>query len=238
MSKVRLEKISKIFGGQIQAVCAVDLEVKAGETMVLAGPSGAGKSTILRLIAGLENATSGDIYIDDEPVNNKEPRERDVAMVFQHYSLYPHMTIFENMGFALKMQCESKERITEKVVRAAKILEIEDLLRRKPYQLSGGQRQRAALGKAIVREPKVFLFDEPLSNLDLMLRKTARKQIKEILKGLNATAVYVTHDHREAKALADRVCILNNGRIQQVGSYDEIRRAPVNEFVARFFCEE
>ncbi len=238
MSKVCLEKINKVFDGRIQAVCDVDLEVKEGETMVLLGPSGAGKSTILRLIAGLENATSGDIYLNDELVNNKEPRERDVAMVFQHYSLYPHMTVFENMGFALKMQRTPKELIAEKVLHTAKMLEIEDLLERKPYQLSGGQRQRAALGKVIVREPKVFLFDEPLSNLDQMLRKTARKQIKEILKKLGATAVYVTHDHREARVLADKVCVLNFGRIQQVGTYDEIRQTPVNEFVAGFFCEE
>jgi len=206
--------------------------------MVLAGPSGAGKSTLLRLIAGLESPTAGDIYIDGKRVTDTEPRQRDVAMVFQHFALYPHMTVYENMGFALKMQRVPKEVIREKVLKAAKMLEIEDLLTRKPYQLSGGQRQRAALGKAIVREPKVFLFDEPLSNLDPMLRKSARQQIKHILTGLNATAVYVTHDRREAVVLGDKICILNAGTIQQVGTHDQIRTSPSNEFVTRFFCED
>jgi len=238
MNSIRLKNISKSFDSGIVAVSDINLEVERGCTMVLAGPSGAGKTTILRLIAGLESPTCGDIYIDGQRVNEKEPRERDVAMVFQNFALYPHMTVYENMGFALKMQRTPKEAIREKVRTAAKMLEIEELLKRKPYQLSGGQRQRAALGKAIVRQPKVFLFDEPLSNLDPMLRKNARWQIKDILKKLNATAVYVTHDRREAAMLADRICILRDGKIQQIGTDDQIRRNPANEFVIRFFCED
>lgn len=238
MNSICLKNISKTFDGGIVAVSDINLEVEPGCTMVLAGPSGAGKTTILRLIAGLETPTGGDIFIDGQRVNEKEPRERDVAMVFQNFALYPHMTVYENMGFALKMQRVPKEVIREKVTHAAKMLEIESLLKRKPYQLSGGQRQRAALGKAIVRQPRVFLFDEPLSNLDPMLRKTARKQIKDILMKLNATAVYVTHDRHEAAVLADTSCILHNGKIQQVGTYDQIRRNPANEFVFRFFCED
>ncbi|MEN8128375.1 MAG: ABC transporter ATP-binding protein [Planctomycetota bacterium] len=238
MNSIRLENVSKSFDDGIVAVSDINLKVEPGCTVVLAGPSGAGKSTILRLIAGLETPTGGDIYIDGQRVNDKEPRQRDVAMVFQHFALYPHMTVYENMGFALKMQRMPKDVIREKVIRTARMLEIEDLLKRKPCQLSGGQRQRAALGKAIVRKPKIFLFDEPLSNLDPMLRKTARQQIRQILTKLSATAIYVTHDRHEAGVLADRICILNAGRIQQVGNCEEIHKNPANEFVARFFCEE
>lgn len=238
MNNIRLENISKCFEGGIVAVSGINLEVEPGCTLVLAGPSGAGKSTLLRLIAGLETPTAGNIYIDNQRVNGIPPRQRDVAMVFQHFALYPHMTVFENMGFALKMQGISKNEIREKVLDAANMLEIQDLLKRKPYQLSGGQQQRAALGKAIVRVPKVFLFDEPLSNLDPMLRKTARKQIRIILKKLNATVVYVTHDRHEAAVLADKICILNAGRIQQVGTHENIKANPANDFVTRFYCED
>jgi ABC-type sugar transport system ATPase subunit len=236
MSTVKLENIGKVFDGGVEALCDVNITVETGECMVLAGPSGAGKSTILRLIAGLESPTTGKIFIDGEDVTQKEPRQRNVAMVFQHFSLYPHMSVFENMGFALKMKKLSKALIRQKVTEAAKMLEIEQLLDRKPWQLSGGQRQRAALGKAIVRQPKVFLFDEPLSNLDHMLRAKARQQIKEILQRLKATSIYVTHDQDEAKEMADRVCVLNDGRVQQTATVQEITHRPANEFVSRFMC--
>ncbi len=238
MSQIVLGKVSKVFDGNVEAVCEISLEVSAGQTLVLAGPSGAGKSTLLRLIAGLETPTAGTISMDGQVVNNIEPRDRNIAMVFQHFALYPHMTVFENMGFALKMAGESKAIIRQKVIDAANMLEIEPLLKRKPAQLSGGERQRAALGKAIVRQPRVFLFDEPLSNLDPMLRAAARTQIKDILTKLNATAVYVTHDRHEAKALGDEVAILREGRLQQIGAYDEIMQKPVNEFVERFMRED
>jgi len=214
MSKIKLENVSKVFDGGIEALCDVSITVAPGECLVLTGPSGAGKSTILRLIAGLESPTSGKIFLDGEDVTQKEPRCRDVAMVFQHFSLYPHMNVFENMGFALKMKKVAKHLIRQKVVETAKILEIEQLLNRKPWQLSGGQRQRAALGKTIVREPKIFLFDEPLSNLDHILRAKARRQVKDILQRLKATSIYVTHDQDEAKELADRICVLNAGRVE------------------------
>jgi len=234
MSKVKLENIDKVFDGGVQALCDVNIIVEPGECLVLAGPSGAGKSTILRLIAGLETPTAGNIFIDGQDVTNIEPRQRDIAMVFQHFSLYPHMTVFENIGFPLKMKKLGKTLIRQKVTEAAKMLQIEDLLDRKPSQLSGGQRQRAALGKAIVTEPKVFLFDEPLSNLDHMLRAKARQQIKDVLQKLNATSIYVTHDQDEAKEMADRVCVLNVGRIQQTATVDQIVKNPANEFVTKF----
>lgn len=238
MSGICLKNVNKTFNGTIVAVCDINLHVEPGCTMVLAGPSGAGKTTLLRLIAGLESPTSGNIYINGQKVNDIPPRQRDIAMVFQHFALYPHMTVFENMGFALKMRRIPKKFIRQKVLHAANLLNIEDVLNRKPYQLSGGQRQRAALGKAIVRDPKVFLFDEPLSNLDPTLRKNARNQIRKILGALNAPTVYVTHDRHEAEVLGDRICILNAGRIQQIGTPDFIRNNPANQFVNRFFCEE
>jgi ABC-type sugar transport system ATPase subunit len=234
MSKVKLENVGKVFDGGVEALCDVDITVEPGECLVLAGPSGAGKSTILRLIAGLETLTAGKIFIDGQDVTRKEPRQRDVAMVFQHFSLYPHMTVFENIGFSLKMKKLGKALIRQKVIEAAKMLDIEQLLDRKPSQLSGGQRQRAALGKAIVTEPKVFLFDEPLSNLDHMLRARARQQIKDVLQKLNATSIYVTHDHDEARQMADRLCVLNTGRIQQTATVEEIIKKPANDFVAKF----
>lgn len=216
MHELRLEKVSKVFDGGVVAVRDVSFTVKAGQTLVLTGPSGAGKTTILRLIAGLEGPTSGSICLDDVRINDMEPRDRQIAMVFQHFALYPHMNIMENMGFALKMRKTPKQVIRDKVVSVAKELEIEHLLKRKPYQLSGGQRQRAALGKVMVTEPKIFLFDEPLSNLDHKLRISARKQIKDLMKSLNAAAVYVTHDQQEAEDLADRICVLDSGRIQRI----------------------
>ena len=203
MSILRLENICKTYDGGVEVLKDVSFEVQPGQTMVLAGSSGIGKTTILRIIAGLDQPTSGHVYIDGKCVNDTEPKDRQIAMVFQHYSLYPHMTVFENMGFALKMQKTPKDVIRQKVTEAAGMLGLEDLLSRKPFQLSGGQRQRVALGKAIVRQPKLFLFDEPLSNLDFTLRESIRTQIKQTLKKLNATAVYVTHDPTEAQYLAD-----------------------------------
>ena len=237
MCKVKLENITKVFDGGTQVLYDISITAETGQSLVLTGPSGAGKTTILRIIAGLETPTSGKIFIDGEDVTQKEPRQRDVAMVFQHFSLYPHMTVFENMGFALKMKKMARQRIKQKVVEVAKMLEIAQFLNRKPWQLSGGQRQRAALGKAIVREPKLFLFDEPLSNLDHMLRAKARGQIKDILQRLKATSIYVTHDQNEAKELADRICVLNLGRVQQTATLQEITSKPANEFVAGFICE-
>ena len=234
MTRLRLEKVTKIYDGDIEAVKAVNLDVTDGTTMVIAGPSGSGKTTLLRLIAGLEKPTAGNIYFDDELLNDIEPKDRNIAMVFQNYPLYPHMTVFENMAFALKMRKISKAVIKEKVLDAAKLLGIIDILKRKPYQLSGGQRQRVALGKSIVREPKVFLFDEPLSNLDFMLRRNARMEIRDILTRLKATAVYVTHDQAEAIYLGDRICIINQGCIEQIGSVEEIKNAPASEFVQNF----
>jgi ABC-type sugar transport system ATPase subunit len=237
MSTVKLENISKVFDGGVEALCDVSITANQGECLVLAGPSGGGKTTILRLIAGLETPTSGRILIDGEDITNIKARDRNVAMVFQHFSLYPHMTVFENMGFALKMQKLNKKIIRDKVFQTAEMLEIEQLLERKPWQLSGGQRQRAALGKAIVRQARVFLFDEPLSNLDHMLRAKARKQIKDILKRLKATSIYVTHDRNEAKELADSICILDSGKVQQIGAIDEVVSKPANEFVSSFICD-
>ncbi|MCK5001183.1 MAG: ABC transporter ATP-binding protein [Anaerohalosphaera sp.] len=216
MHKLRLEKVSRIFNGDVVAVSDVSFDVSPGQTLVLTGPSGAGKTTILRMIAGLDKPTSGSIFLDDQRINDVEPRHRNIAMVFQNFSLYPHMNIQDNMGFALKMRKTPKQVIRDKVANIAKELEIENLLKRKPCQLSGGQRQRAALGKVMVAEPKIFLFDEPLSNLDRKLRISARQQIKELLKRLNATAVYVTHDQTEAEVLADKICVLDAGTVMRI----------------------
>ena len=234
MTQLRLEKITKIYPGNIKAIDDITLDIPAGSTMVIAGPSGSGKTTLLRLIAGLEKPTAGSIYFNDELANDIEPKDRDVAMVFQNYPLYPHMTVFENMAFALKMQKKSKNIIKEKVFDAAKLLGIIDVLKRKPFQLSGGQRQRVALGKAIVREPKVFLFDEPLSNLDFMLRRNARTELKQILNKLKTTAVYVTHDQTEAIYLGDSICIINHGQIEQTGTAEKIKKTPASLFVKEF----
>jgi len=234
MASVTLTDVVKVYEGGTRVVDGFNLDIQDREFVVLVGPSGCGKSTTLRMIAGLEEITSGTIRIGDRVVNDVPPKDRDIAMVFQSYALYPHMTVYENMAFALKLRKLPKTTIDEKVRRAAKILVIEALLDRKPKALSGGQRQRVALGRAIVRDPKCFLFDEPLSNLDAKLRVEMRAEIKQLHMGLNATTVYVTHDQEEAMTLGDRVVVMREGLIQQVGGALEIYHHPKNRFVAGF----
>lgn len=233
MEDIALKKVIKRFD-DVQIIHGIDLEISHGEFVVFVGPSGCGKSTLLRLIAGLEDITEGEIYIGGKLVNDIDPSERGVAMVFQSYALYPHMTVEENMGFGLKMNGHSKETIDKQVSLAAKTLQLEAHLKRKPKELSGGQRQRVAIGRAIVRDPKVFLFDEPLSNLDAELRVEMRLQIAKLHQELKNTMVYVTHDQVEAMTLADKIVVLREGRIEQVGSPLQLYHKPVNEFVAGF----
>ena len=233
MAQVALRKIVKTFD-KTPAVQGIDLDIADREFIVLVGPSGCGKSTTLRMIAGLEEATSGEIYIGDQLVNDVPPKDRDIAMVFQNYALYPHMTVFENMSFGLRLRKFPKAEIKERVENAARILDITDLLERQPKQLSGGQRQRVAMGRAIVRNPKVFLFDEPLSNLDAKLRVQMRTEIKKVHQKVTTTTVYVTHDQIEAMTLADRVVVMNAGRIEQIGTPHEVYHRPMTRFVAGF----
>ena len=233
MAQVALRKIVKTFD-KTPAVQGIDLDIADREFIVLVGPSGCGKSTTLRMIAGLEEATSGEIYIGDQLVNDVPPKDRDIAMVFQNYALYPHMTVFENMSFGLRLRKFPKPEIKERVDAAARILDITDLLERQPKQLSGGQRQRVAMGRAIVRNPKVFLFDEPLSNLDAKLRVQMRTEIKKVHQKVTTTTVYVTHDQVEAMTLADRVVVMNAGRIEQLGTPYEVYHTPKTRFVAGF----
>src|SRR5215468_5693488 len=233
MSEVALRSVVKRFDN-VEAVRAIDLDIPNNEFVVLVGPSGCGKSTTLRMIAGLEEVTSGDIFIGGELVNDLPPKDRDIAMVFQNYALYPHMTAFENMSFGLRLRKFSKAEIRQRVENAARILDITDLLLRRPKQLSGGQRQRVAMGRAIVRHPKVFLFDEPLSNLDAKLRVQMRTEIKRVHQKVTTTTVYVTHDQVEAMTLADRVVVMNGGRIEQIGSPNDVYHHPQTRFVAGF----
>jgi multiple sugar transport system ATP-binding protein len=233
MAQVALRKIVKTFD-KTPAVQGIDLDIADREFIVLVGPSGCGKSTTLRMIAGLEEATSGEIYIGDQLVNDVPPKDRDIAMVFQNYALYPHMTVFENMSFGLRLRKFPKAEIKERVDNAARILDITDLLARQPKQLSGGQRQRVAMGRAIVRNPKVFLFDEPLSNLDAKLRVQMRTEIKKVHQKVTTTTVYVTHDQIEAMTLADRVVVMNAGRIEQLGTPYDVYHHPLTRFVAGF----
>jgi multiple sugar transport system ATP-binding protein len=233
MARLALKGLTKQFGA-VEAVRGVDLDVAHEEFVVLVGPSGCGKSTILRMIAGLEEASGGEIHIGERLVNNIAPKDRNIAMVFQNYALYPHKTVHGNMAFALRAQRLPKADVERRVQQAAAILGLEDLMQRKPGELSGGQRQRVAMGRAIVRDPAVFLFDEPLSNLDAELRARLRSEIKKLHRKLRATIVYVTHDQVEAMTLADRVVILNKGRIEQVGTPMEVYAEPANLFVAGF----
>src|SRR5438034_3052671 len=233
MAEVALRNIVKTFD-RTPAVAGIDLDINDREFVVLVGPSGCGKTTTLRMIAGLEEATSGEIYIGDQLVNDVPPKDRDIAMVFQNYALYPHMTVFENMSFGLRLKKFPKAEIKERVQGAARILDITELLNRRPKQLSGGQRQRVAMGRAIVRNPKVFLFDEPLSNLDAKLRVQMRTEIKKIHQKVRTTTVYVTHDQVEAMTLADRVVVMNAGLIEQVGSPNDLYHSPTTKFVAGF----
>ena len=233
MASIALRGVSKSFGAA-EIIKGIDLDIEDGEFVALVGPSGCGKSTLLRIVSGLEHATRGDILLDGRTVNAKSPRDRNVAMVFQSYALYPHMTVAENMAFNLRLSGKSKPEIRSRVDEAARMLDLTDLLDRKPGQLSGGQRQRVAMGRAIVRNPDVFLFDEPLSNLDAKLRVQMRGEIKLLHQRVKTTAVYVTHDQIEAMTLADRIVVLNGGRIEQVGSPLELYERPANMFVAGF----
>ncbi len=233
MSFLNLKGVGKSFG-QHRAIKSLDLTIDKGEFIVFVGPSGCGKSTLLRLIAGLENLDSGEIHLDGKDISKLPSAKRDLAMVFQSYALYPHMSVFDNMSFALKLAGVDKAVIREKVERAAKILNLEPYLERTPRALSGGQRQRVAIGRAIVRAPKVFLFDEPLSNLDAALRGQTRVEIHKLHRELGATTIYVTHDQVEAMTLADRVVVLRDGIIEQVGSPLELYDRPANQFVAQF----
>src|SRR5690349_23368055 len=233
MSEVAVRSVVKRFD-EVEAVRAIDLDIPNNEFVVLVGPSGCGKSTTLRMIAGLEEVTSGDILIDGELVNDLPPKDRDIAMVFQNYALYPHMTAYENMSFGLRLRKTAKAEIRQRVEHAARILDITDLLDRRPKALSGGQRQRVAMGRAIVRNPKVFLFDEPLSNLDAKLRVQMRTEIKKVHQTVRTTTVYVTHDQIEAMTLADRVVVMNHGVIEQVGSPQDLYHNPATRFVAGF----
>ncbi len=234
MAKILVKDLNKIYDNTVHAVIDANFEAEDKEFIVLVGPSGCGKSTVLRMIAGLEEITSGEIWIGDTLVNNIPPKDRDIAMVFQNYALYPHMSVFDNMAFALKLRGEDKAEIAKKVQLAAEMLGIQDMLKRKPAQLSGGQRQRVALGRAIVRNPKVFLFDEPLSNLDAKLRVAMRSEIVKLQRQLANTMIYVTHDQVEAMTMADRIVVMKDGVIQQIDSPLKIYNDPANIFVAGF----
>ncbi len=234
MANVVLKKVSKVFDGEVVAVSEMDLEVKDQEFVVLVGPSGCGKSTLLRMVAGLEEVTSGEIFIGDRLVNDVPPKDRDIAMVFQNYALYPHMSVYDNMAFGLKLRKYPKEEIDSRVRDAADILGIEKLLDRRPKALSGGQRQRVAVGRAIVRKPKVFLFDEPLSNLDAKLRVQTRTEISKLHERLKATILYVTHDQVEAMTMGSRIVVMKDGVSHQVDDPLTIYRRPVDQFVAGF----
>ena len=234
MASLSLRNIYKIYPGDVKAVDNFNLEIEDKEFVVLVGPSGCGKSTTLRMIAGLEEITEGDLYIGDKRMNDVAPKDRDIAMVFQNYALYPHMTVYENMAFALKLRKTPKNIIDEKVREAAEILDITQYLNRKPKALSGGQRQRVAIGRAIVREPQVFLMDEPLSNLDAKLRNQMRAEIIKLRQRIDTTFVYVTHDQTEAMTLGDRIVIMKDGVIQQIGTPQEVFNTPANLFVAGF----
>ena len=234
MAGVEIRNLSKSYDGKTKVVKEVSFEVLDKEFVVLVGPSGCGKSTILRMIAGLESITGGDILIDNQRVNDLLPKDRDIAMVFQNYALYPHMTVYQNMAFGLKIKKMNKKEIESRVNEAASILEIKQLLGRKPGQMSGGQRQRVAIGRAIVRKPKAFLFDEPLSNLDAKLRVQMRIELQNLHRKLNSTMIYVTHDQTEAMTLGERIIVLKDGSIMQIGTPMELYNKPRNLFVAGF----
>ncbi|UCI32230.1 ABC transporter ATP-binding protein [Mesorhizobium sp. B4-1-4] len=233
MSDVELRKISKSFQN-LKVVHDIDLDIDKGEFVVLVGPSGCGKSTTLRMVAGLERPSGGEIHIGGKLVNNVQARDRDIAMVFQSYALYPQMTVAQNMAFGLRIRKVPEAEVTQRIARVADILDLSELLQRKPHQLSGGQRQRVAMGRAMVRQPKVFLFDEPLSNLDAKLRVKMRAEIKKLHQMVATTTVYVTHDQVEAMTLADRVVVMNRGRIEQIGPPNELYHEPASRFVAGF----
>ena len=234
MSFLELKKVTKVYPNGTKAINETSLNIEHGEFMVFVGPSGCGKSTLLRMIAGLEDITEGEIDLDGKTINKTDPSERDIAMVFQNYALYPHMNVYKNLSYGLKNRGESKEKIDNKVNEVAELLEIKEYLQRKPAQLSGGQRQRVAMGRAIVRNPKVFLFDEPLSNLDAKLRGQVRIEIKKLQQSMNVTSVFVTHDQVEAMTLGDRLAVINEGVIEQIGTPIEVYEKPESKFVAEF----
>jgi multiple sugar transport system ATP-binding protein len=233
MASIAIRRVQKVFG-RVPVIHGIDLDIRDGEFVVLVGPSGCGKSTLLRMIAGLEGITAGEIAIGDKVINDLPPRARDIAMVFQDYALYPHKSVYDNMAFGLRMRGSPKEEIAARVKEASDVLQIGHLLDRKPGQLSGGQRQRVAMGRAIVRRPKVFLFDEPLSNLDAQLRGEVRVEIKKLHQRFGTTIVYVTHDQVEAMTLADRIAVLRAGQLEQFATPDEIYNRPASRFVAGF----
>jgi len=234
MSFLELKKVTKVYPNGTKAINETSLNIEHGEFMVFVGPSGCGKSTLLRMIAGLEDITEGEIDLDGKTINKIDPSDRDIAMVFQNYALYPHMSVYKNLSYGLKNKGESKEIINKKVNEVAELLEIKEYLQRKPAQLSGGQRQRVAMGRAIVRNPKVFLFDEPLSNLDAKLRGQVRIEIKKLQQSMNVTSVFVTHDQVEAMTLGDRMAVINEGVIEQIGTPIEVYEKPKSKFVAEF----
>ncbi len=234
MAEVVLDKVTKVYPGEITAVRTMDLQIRDAEFIVLVGPSGCGKTTVLRMVAGLEEITDGTVRIGDRVVNDVPPKNRDIAMVFQNYALYPHMTVYKNMSFALKLRRLPKTEIEQRVRDVAEILGIGELLERKPKALSGGQRQRVAVGRAIVRQPKAFLFDEPLSNLDAKLRVEMRAELKSLHNRLKTTTIYVTHDQEEAMTLGERIVVMKDGQVQQVGTPLEVYGRPANLFVAGF----
>ena len=234
MASVKLENVTKIFDKNVIAAKDVNIDIKDKEFMVLVGPSGCGKSTTLRMIAGLEEISEGNIYIGERLVNDVAPKDRDIAMVFQNYALYPHMTVYQNMAFGLKLRKFPKKEIEQRVTEAAEILEIKELLERKPKALSGGQRQRVAVGRAIVRKPKVFLFDEPLSNLDAKLRVQMRTEISKLHNRLETTMIYVTHDQMEAMTMGDRIVVMKDGWVHQIDTPLNLYNKPINKFVAGF----
>ncbi len=234
MAGLKLQAVTKSYDGKTPVIKQIDLDVADGEFIVMVGPSGCGKSTLLRMVAGLERTTSGDIYIDTRRVTDLEPKDRGIAMVFQNYALYPHMSVYDNMAYGLKIRGFGKEHIRQRVEEAARILELEPLLKRKPRELSGGQRQRVAMGRAIVREPAVFLFDEPLSNLDAKLRVQMRLELQQLHRRLKTTSLYVTHDQVEAMTLAQRVIVMNKGVAEQIGTPSEVYQRPASLFVAGF----
>lgn len=234
MASISLQNIAKVYPGGTKAVRDINIDIKDGEFIVLVGPSGCGKSTLLRMVAGLETITEGTAKIGDKVVNNVEPADRDIAMVFQNYALYPHMSVYNNLAYGLRNRRKPKDEIDRRIREAARMLEIEQYLERKPRALSGGQRQRVAMGRAIVREPEAFLFDEPLSNLDAKLRVSMRGEIKRLQKRLGTTSLYVTHDQLEAMTLADRLVVLNGGEIEQIGTPLDVYHKPASTFVANF----
>src|SRR5690606_13189773 len=236
MASLRFEGVKKTYPNGTVVIHGIDVDVNDGEFVVIVGPSGCGKSTLMRMVAGLESVTAGQVLIDGKVVNDLEPAERDIAMVFQNYALYPHMSVFDNMAYGLKIRKFSKDEIKQRVNAAAAILELGALLERRPGQLSGGQRQRVAMGRAIVREPKVFLFDEPLSNLDAKLRVQMRLEIQKLHRRLKTTSLYVTHDQIEAMTLAERIIVMNQGMPEQIGTPVEVFEKPASVFVATFIC--